>query len=72
MHVSCRLHIAQNVVLKLGNRLKRIWHILILLDVANHFRGLGSLRKVDQIAALDDRRNTIFNEGEICEVDTCD
>jgi len=72
MHVSCCLHVTQDVVLKLRNRLKRIWHILILLDIPNHFGGLCSLGEVDGIGAFDDGRDAIFNECEISEVDACD
>lgn len=72
MHVSRCLHITQDVVLKLRDRLKRIWHILILLDISNHFGSLCSLGEVDGIAAFDDGRDAIFNECEISEVDACD
>jgi len=72
MHVTCCLHVAQDVVLKLRNRLKRIWHVLILLNVANHFGCLSPLGEVDEVVAFDDRGDTILNERQVCEIDACD
>ena len=68
MHIPCRLHIAENIVLKFRNRLERIWDVLILLDITNHFRGFGSLCEVDVIGSFDDRWDAIFDESKICKI----
>ena len=54
MHIPCRLHVAEDVVLKLWNRLKGIRDVLVLLDITDHFGGLGSLCEVDEVGTLDD------------------
>lgn len=71
MHVTRRIHVGQYVVLQFRNRLQRIWHVLILLDVADHLCSLRTLGEVDEVGLLDQRGNTILNERQISEVDTC-
>ena len=63
MHVACRLHVAQYIILEIADRLEWIGHILIILDVADNIGGFGALRKVDKVRAFDNRRNAIFDEG---------
>ncbi len=40
-----------------------------MLDVANHFGGLGALGEVDEVGAFDERGDAVFDEGEVGEVD---
>lgn len=54
MDVSSRLHVAEYVILQIGNRLQRIRHVLIALDVTNDFGGFGSFSEVDEMGLLDD------------------
>lgn len=54
MHVSGRLHILQNVLLQLWHCVKRVWHILILLNIPNDLGSLGSFGKVDKVGLFDD------------------
>lgn len=70
MDVASGLHVTQNVILQLVYALQTIRHVLVLLDVANDFGGLGALRKVDELRLLDDGRNTVLDERQIGEVDT--
>lgn len=70
MHVTGGLHVLQNVILKLRNRLQGVRHVLVLLDVPDNFRCLGPLRKIDEVGLLDDRRDTIFDERQIGQVNT--
>ena len=53
MHIACRLHICQNVVLQIGHRLQWVWHVLVLLNVANDLGCLCALGEVDQVRFLD-------------------
>jgi hypothetical protein len=54
MHVASRLHIRQDVVLQLGDRLQRVRHVLVLLDVTDDFGGLGALGEIYQVGFLDE------------------
>ena len=54
MHVARRLHICENVVLKLRNRLQWVGNVLVLLNVANNLRGLTTLGEIDKVGLLDD------------------
>lgn len=69
MHIAGRLHIRENVLLQLWNRLQRVRYVLILLNVANDFGRLRALGKVDEIGAFDQRGNTVFDECQICKID---
>lgn len=62
MHVASRLHVSQDVVLQLWNRLQRIRDVLVLLNISDDFGRLRTLSEVDQIGLLNDRRDTIFDE----------
>ena len=70
MDVASPLHHTQYVVLQLWHSLERIRDVLIRLNLANDLGGLCSLRKVDKIRLLDRRGYTIFDEGQIGQVDT--
>lgn len=70
MYVTCRLHVAEDVFLQLRHWLQRIRHILILLDIANDFGRLRTLRKVDEVCAFDQRGNTVFDECQVGEIYT--
>lgn len=69
MHIARCLHIAENVILQVSNRLQGIRHLLVLLDLSNDFSGFGSLGEVDQVGLLDDRRNSVLDERQIREID---
>jgi len=69
--VTRRIHIGQYVILQLWNRLERVRHVLVLLDVADHLSSLRTFGKVDEVSFLDQRRNTILDERQIGEVNTC-
>lgn len=71
MHVTSRLHVAQDVILKLANRLERVRNILILLDVTDDFGGLGPFSEVDEVGALNNRWDTVLNKGQVREVYPC-
>ena len=43
----------------------------MLLDVADDFGGLGSFGEVDEIRAFEHRGDSVFDEGQIGEVDAC-
>jgi len=64
------LHVAQNVILQIPDRLQRVRHVLVLLHVADDIRSLGPFGEVDQIGLLDHRGDTVFNEGQIGQIDT--
>lgn len=70
MYVPGSLHVTQNVVLQLLHRLERVWDILILLNVTYHIGRFCPLGKIDCGSLLYDGRNTIFNEGQVRQVDT--
>ena len=70
MYISGCLHVAQDIVLQITDRLERVRHVLILLDVSNDISGLGSFGEVDQLGLLDDRRDAIFDERQVSQVDT--
>ena len=69
MHVTRGLHVAQDIFLKLGHGREWVGHVLVLLDVADDFGRFGTLGEVDECGFLDDGGDSIFDEGEICEVD---
>jgi len=62
--VSSGLHVAKDVVLQLGHRLEEIRHVLILLNVPDHFSSLGTLVEVDKFGRCQ-RWNTILDESQI-------
>lgn len=70
MDVSCSLHVAQYVILQLGYRLEGVGCVLILLNVTDNLSSLGSLGEVDEVSLLDDRWDTVLDEGKIRQVDT--
>lgn len=70
MHVSRGLHIAQDVVLQLGNWLQRVAHVLVLLDVADDFGRLCPLGKVNQVRLLNDGGDTVLDKCKIGQVNT--
>lgn len=69
MHITRRLHVAQDVVLQLRHGLERIRHVLVLLDVTDHLSRLGALGEVDKVRLLDDGRDTVFDEGQVGQID---
>ena len=71
MHIACCLHIREDVLLKLWDWLQWIWHILVLLNVANDLCSLAALGEVDEVGLLNDSWNTILNESKVSQIDTC-
>ena len=69
MHIIRSLHVAQDVVLEIADAFERVWDALILLDVANDFRSLGAFRKIDESGAFYNAGNTVFDEGQIGQID---
>jgi hypothetical protein len=69
MHITGLSHIAEDIFLQIGDRVERVGHVLILLDVADDFGRLGALGKVDEVGVLDNRRDSVFDEGEVGEID---
>ena len=70
MHIASMLHVGQNVLLQLRYALKRIGHILILLDIADDLRSLCALSEIDEVGLLDDGRDAVLNESKIGQVNT--
>lgn len=70
MYVSGGLHVAQYVILQIPNGLQRVRHVLVLLDFSDNIRSLCSFGKVDEVGTFDDRGYTIFDEGQVRQVDT--
>lgn len=71
MHVSCRLHVAEDVVLQVADRFQGEGDVLVDLDVADHLGGFGPLGEVDEVGAFDDGGDSVFDEGEVGKVDAC-
>lgn len=71
MYVTSRLHVAEDIILKVGNRPKGIWNILILLNVADDFGGLGPFSEVNEVGALDYGWDAVLDKGQIREVYPC-
>ena len=63
MHVACRLHVVQDIILEIADGLERVGHVLIILDISDHIGGFGALREIDKVRAFDDGGNAVFNEG---------
>ena len=70
VHVAGRLHVAEDVVLDLGNGDVLIWRVLVLLDVADDFGRLGPLAEVDQVR-LRQGGNAVLDESQVGQVDAC-
>jgi hypothetical protein len=49
MYITGTLHMTQNIVLQIGDRLKQIGHILVLLNIADNLSRLGMLIEVDEM-----------------------
>lgn len=71
MNITSSLHVAQDVLLKVGNRPERVWNILILLNVPDDFGGLGPFSKVYEIGALDHRWNAVLDKRQVREIYAC-
>ncbi len=71
MHIPRCLHIVEDVILQVAHRLQRVWHLLVLLNLPNHFRRFRPLGEIDEVGLLDDRRDPVFNEGQVGKVDAC-
>ena len=70
MNIARRLHVGEDVILQLRNRLQGVWHVLVLLDIAYHFSSFCSLCKVDEVCAFDERGDTVFDKCQIRKIDT--
>ena len=70
MHVPCRLHIAENVFLEFGDRLKGIGNVLILANITDDLCCFGAFGKIDKIGAFYDGRYTVLDECKIRQVYT--
>lgn len=71
MHVTSSLHVAEDVLLKIGNRPENIWDILVLLNVTDDFGGLGPFSEIDEVGALDHRWDAVLDKGQVREVYPC-
>lgn len=58
-------------MLKILDRFQRVRHILILLNVAYDFGGLGSFGEINQVGAFDQRWYAVFNKSQVGKVHTC-
>ena len=65
MHVSCRLHIGQDVILQVADGLQRVRDVLVLLNVTYDICGFGAFGEVDEIRLLDNGRYAVFDEGKV-------
>lgn len=70
MYVPSCPHVFQDPLLEIKYRVERVRHVLVLLDVADDFGGLGSLGKIDQLGVLDHRRNAVLDESKVGQVYT--
>jgi len=70
MHIACCLHVREDVLLKLRDRLQWIGHVLVLLNIANDLCSLAALGEIDEVGLLDDSWDTILNESKIGQVNT--
>lgn len=68
LQIRSSLYTAEDVMLKLWDGLKRVWHMLVLLNLTNDFRDFGTLSKVDEVRLPDDRSDSVFNERQMDEV----
>lgn len=71
MHITRCLHVGENVLLKLWDRLQWIWHILVLLNVADDLCSLAALGEIDEVGLLDNSWNTVLDESQVGQVNTC-
>jgi hypothetical protein len=71
VYIACRLHVRQDIVLQFRDRLQWKWHILVLLDIANHLGGLCAFGKVDKVRFFDEGGDTVFDEGQVGKIYTC-
>ena len=62
MHLTRVSHVLQDPVLQLGHWVECIRRILVLLDFADDFSRLRSLREVNELAVLDDGCDAVFDE----------
>jgi hypothetical protein len=62
VHIASGLHVAEYVILQLGNGLKKITDILVLLNIPDDFRCFGSFGEIDKASFLDDGRDSVFDE----------
>jgi hypothetical protein len=69
VNIARSLEVAEDVILEFADGLEEIGYVLILLDIADNFGGLGSLVEVNQFGGSE-RGDTILNEGQIREIDT--
>ena len=70
LHIGVHLlHRIEDILLQLRHGLQRVRRVLVLLDVADDLGRLGALGEVDEVRALDDGGDTVFDEGEVGEVD---
>lgn len=70
MDISCGAHVVEDILLQLRHRLQAVRDVLILLNISNDFCSLGSFSKVDEVVLFQIGGYTIFNEGEIGEINT--
>lgn len=71
MNITSSLHVAQDIILKVGNGPERVWNILILLNVTDDFSCLGPFSKVYEIGALDHRWDAVLDKRQVREIYTC-
>ena len=70
VHITCRLHVAQNVILEVADGFERVRDDLVLLDITDDLGCFGPLGKVNVVGLLDNRWDTILDEGQVGEIDT--
>lgn len=69
MHVTRRLHVAQDVFLQLRHRVQHVGFDLELLNVTDHFGRFGAFGEVDEVRLLDEGWDAVFDESEVGQVD---
>ena len=70
LHIGIHLlYCVEDVLLQLRHGLQRVRRVLILLNIADYLGSLGALGEIDEIRALDDGGDAVFDEGEVGEID---
>lgn len=70
VNVSSSLHVGQDVVLEIRNRVQGVWRVLVLLYVSDDLCSLCTLGKVDEVGLLNNRGDTILDKSKIGQVYT--
>ena len=63
MDVARRLHVTEDVVLQVAYRFEGVRNVLVLLNVADDVGCFGAFGEVDEVGALDNGGDAVFDEG---------